>query len=51
MANDQVLFWLNVLARSKARSIDVVINVQTGITAATQSYKAFIGAAVNLSDC
>lgn len=50
MTDDQVLFWLDVLARSKARLIDVVVNVQTGTTAATQPYKAFIGAAVNLSD-
>ena len=50
MTDDQVLFWLDVLARSKAKLIDVVVNVQTETTAATKPYKVFIGAAVNLSD-
>ncbi|KAF9778243.1 hypothetical protein BJ322DRAFT_984858, partial [Thelephora terrestris] len=50
LKNDQVLFWLDVLARSKARSIDVVVNAQAETTGATQPYAAFIGAVIAHSD-
>ncbi|KAF9778233.1 hypothetical protein BJ322DRAFT_1015035, partial [Thelephora terrestris] len=50
LKNDQVLFWLDVLARSKARLIDVVVNAQAKTTGATQPYEVFIAAVIGHSD-
>ena len=50
LADDQVQFWLEVLARSKARLLNVVINVQVEILGATQPYSTFLEAVVNHSD-
>ena len=50
LANDQVLFWLDVLAHSKARSIDILIDVQVELRGAIQPYKTFLGAVVDHSN-
>jgi hypothetical protein len=50
LANDQVLFWLDVLAHSKARSINVLIDVQVELRGAIQPYKTFLGAVVDHSN-
>ena len=46
MDHDQVLFWLDVLARSKERSIDVVIDVQLEPMGAIQLFRKFLGEVV-----
>ena len=50
MDHDQVLFWLDVLARSKARSIDVAIDVQSEQIGDIQLFKTFLGAVICHSD-
>jgi len=50
MDHDQVLFWLDVLARFKARSIDIVIDVQSEQIGDTQLFETFMEAVIFNSD-
>ena len=47
---DQVQFWLDVLARSGARSVDILIHTKGEFRGAVQPYRAFLEAVVSHSD-
>ena len=47
---DQVLFWSDVLARSRARLIDVVINAEVDLRGTIQPYATFLRAVVRHSN-
>ena len=50
LAYDQVQFWLDVLARSGARLIDLVINTEVELRGAEGPYMSFLRAAVSHSN-
>ena len=50
LLDDQALFWLEVLARSKARLLDIAINVQVETLRVIQPYMTFLEAVVNHSN-
>ena len=50
LLDDQVLFWLDVLARSRERLIDIVVNAEVELQGVVQPYRTFLGAVVGHSN-